>query len=1021
MSGGLMGSVDFARLGYAVDTSGLDRARAAQDATLASGIRLGAATDTVSLRLTTTGQAALNAARGITAVDVATTKATADTHALAAAQRGLADASGLAVGKLSLLGVAAGTVAGLFAFQLLQSVTNTVTAIAALPYEAAKAADSLTMLEARLKFAFRGSATAVREARTNVIALARETGIPYSQLADQYTELAIAGRSAGLTQGDVTGLSRSFGLLGAITGADAGRIGRASWQLQQALAIGTLNGQDYRLMASNLPAIDDALGAGLGVNPNRIMSMVSNGEISAERLVEGLTKGIDILAKQAGDLPETMERARGRLQTEWELMLTDMGRAIGSSDWFQDIIRSAGGAVNNFRTINWGSAQERLRLLEQGGTGLQYIMDLFGVTDREAEIARLRPLAARERRFDEITSADQRRVEGLQERDFDLARGLDTAVSMDPLKAALRDLTNRRTWVQNGIRAHRMPITEQTIGVGEDPAEYASPWTAADFETAQRAIALLDAQIANLDTQFGRMATSAQNALDDLARYGAGAGAEVAGQIRDIRTRAAAQNDYRSDDAIRAVLTNQRLAGAQNSTGLERLRAERNRAELLPAIGDPFATRRARIEMGVGEFSEQFDAAMLANPQVQEAIAERRRLLQQQDADEQERQNRERVAADKERLEAMRAQMALGAQLGQQGRIALAQLERERDLRRAGIKLSEDQLATERARVAESVRMSEQLDVQNQQMRLLQDAAETTGGIITETLSASIFEGIETGRISGEAALRAFSNSARRILDDIIRAAMRPTEKRITDAVGEWANGRRSGGWGLGGIFGRGEDDGDKKIKDFGDAARQAGDKLTRSLSPAVAEAALKLGLSNKAAAVAALAQNSSSKALINLTLSANAASKALAAIAAEQGAESTSNLISTFASFFGGGQGSGGSGTGFAFGGVRGSYGRFANGDSMAEAGAEAILPLARGPDGKLGVAGGGSSTVTIQVIDQRGKGAPVEVEETQGEDGERMVRMIVKDQVKRQIREGALDNDMRARFGSARTIKRS
>ena len=37
-----------------------------------------------------------------------------------------------------------------------------------------------------------------------------------------------------------------------------------------------------------------------------------------------------------------------------------------------------------------------------------------------------------------------------------------------------------------------------------------------------------------------------------------------------------------------------------------------------------------------------------------------------------------------------------------------------------------------------------------------------------------------------------------------------------------------------------------------------------------------------------------------------------------------------------------------------------------MGEAGAEAVMPLARGPDGKLGVRGGGATQVTVNIQTQ-------------------------------------------------------
>lgn len=92
-------------------------------------------------------------------------------------------------------------------------------------------------------------------------------------------------------------------------------------------------------------------------------------------------------------------------------------------------------------------------------------------------------------------------------------------------------------------------------------------------------------------------------------------------------------------------------------------------------------------------------------------------------------------------------------------------------------------------------------------------------------------------------------------------------------------------------------------------------------------------------------------------------------------------------------------------------------------EAGPEAVLPLKRGPDGKLGVGGGnGGGGTTIVVNDMRtAQGSePVEAQESTGPDGSRMISIIVRDEVRKQMRNGDLDKEMRSSYGVTRQITR-
>lgn len=99
----------------------------------------------------------------------------------------------------------------------------------------------------------------------------------------------------------------------------------------------------------------------------------------------------------------------------------------------------------------------------------------------------------------------------------------------------------------------------------------------------------------------------------------------------------------------------------------------------------------------------------------------------------------------------------------------------------------------------------------------------------------------------------------------------------------------------------------------------------------------------------------------------------------------------------------------------------RFANG-IMGEAGAEAVVPLKRGSDGSLGVqmvggtGGAGSDGGTVvQIIDQRGAGAPPAQTSDggRGPDGRRILRVLIQDEQKRGMNSGEMDPLMQQNFG--------
>jgi len=84
-----------------------------------------------------------------------------------------------------------------------------------------------------------------------------------------------------------------------------------------------------------------------------------------------------------------------------------------------------------------------------------------------------------------------------------------------------------------------------------------------------------------------------------------------------------------------------------------------------------------------------------------------------------------------------------------------------------------------------------------------------------------------------------------------------------------------------------------------------------------------------------------------------------------------------------------------------------------MGEAGPEAIMPLKRGPDGKLGVEGGGSNVV-VNVINNSGN--EVEQRERTGASGEKILDVLILSSVKKNIAKGELDSTLGQVYGLRR-----
>lgn len=99
----------------------------------------------------------------------------------------------------------------------------------------------------------------------------------------------------------------------------------------------------------------------------------------------------------------------------------------------------------------------------------------------------------------------------------------------------------------------------------------------------------------------------------------------------------------------------------------------------------------------------------------------------------------------------------------------------------------------------------------------------------------------------------------------------------------------------------------------------------------------------------------------------------------------------------------------------------RGANGWNMAgEAGTEAVLPLSRGSDGKLGVnsSGGGGGVavavpVTVNIMNQTGIESDAEVKQSTNADGSQNIEVLIKKVVNKGMATGEYDRTMGVRYG--------
>lgn len=900
-----------------------------------------------------------------------------------------------AAGGFNLLEASVQGVAGGLAFFAANAVVSAVAGLAQIPMAAARAEDSLAKLQARLRFAFRGSDAAARVGGASIMGIADDLGMDYNALAQQYGDMAISGRAMGMSSGQVGGAVESFGRLGMISGANQSQINGAMWQVQQMMNLGTLRFQDYRYMATNMGALDDVLATGAGVSVSQLMTMISNGEVSAARFFEYLERGMAELEQQAMTAPETIERSGARVANAWTRMLQDMGEAIEASSLIQNMHNLIVEAIDRVRiSFGVGPAGEQLDALNRTPDGelartLRGIdATLFGgpnQPDVDAIVQGERERLTRQQNEQAYTSV----------REIIAAR---QAEARNTLQAQYENALGALSGLQS-LNSQRGQVRSQINTITNGIAAAGSLGQTDQIPQLERGLAALQAQLAAIVDPFTR-ALQQQGAAERNFARGGSRGSDLYNRAYEMSMAQAGTLEQPSQQAALGLILSQEVLGArgQQSQTLAQLNAQRQ--FVLPAIGqDARAMAQAQVEAEITALRESYGE--LANdPRVQEIIRIRREILEGQnafeadaalgraqdqasrqmariqaaldtvgdpvarrremerlDAEEAERQNpgmgdttrglqaqqndlsrADRLDEGARRRREMQEEVDITMGLGRERRVYLEILRLERQERAAGAVISREEAEREARR---NVEAQEQFEIRSNWINSLERSGRRLGEGLENTFFSSIRQGFRRGRIEAEDVLWSLADIALDIGEDIARNLTAPWRRSIAEAGTNFFT------------------------------------RFLENLIPGFSGGGGKGKLPGKKSA---FGNAFDGMAIIPHSL-----------------------------------------------GGVTASMGYFpmANGGigSLAEAGAEAILPLARGPDGRLGVQNtGDGGGVQIVINDQRGADAePVEVQERRGPDGRRMVEMTLRDSQRKNVAAGKTDGAMRSRYGAQPLVRQA
>lgn len=195
--------------------------------------------------------------------------------------------------------------------------------------EVLRAADAYNTLNAQLKLAT-GSLLAGQAAYQSTLDIALKTGQALDEVGNVYRRFAENATALGVSQDQVAASTATVAQAIALSGGSAAGASAALTQFGQALASGTLRGEELNSVLEQAPRLARAIADGMGVQIGQLRSLAAEGRVTSEEILRALENQSARIADEFGALPVTMGRALTNIQTAFTDTVGSLEKGTGA-------------------------------------------------------------------------------------------------------------------------------------------------------------------------------------------------------------------------------------------------------------------------------------------------------------------------------------------------------------------------------------------------------------------------------------------------------------------------------------------------------------------------------------------------------------------------------------------------------------------------------------------------------------------------------------------------------------------
>ena len=195
----------------------------------------------------------------------------------------------------------------------------------------AQTADDFNSYEARIRLISKSNQAAEGTFR-NLMQVANDTGQLFGTTADLYTRVYRAmGNQANSTE--LLQFTKTINQSMVVSGASAQEASSALVQLSQALASGTLRGDEFNSVSEQAPVILEMLQKHLGKTRGELRKMAEEGQLTTDIIMTAVKGAADEIQTQYDQMPKTIGRAVNELTNAWMQFVGQTDNMISASSF----------------------------------------------------------------------------------------------------------------------------------------------------------------------------------------------------------------------------------------------------------------------------------------------------------------------------------------------------------------------------------------------------------------------------------------------------------------------------------------------------------------------------------------------------------------------------------------------------------------------------------------------------------------------------------------------------------------